>query len=115
MSCLYNAVFVHDISFWVIDRVIHKCNAGCDSCFNIFITSRFRKCPKRNIVLARQLCVFRRGILVEKIASVMSIGPTNLLTCSTDGPTSTLQDIRNAPASYRLGVSRGFLLGLTEF
>ena len=31
----------------------------------------------------------------------------------TNGPTSTLQDIRNAPA--RLGVSRGFLLGLTEF
>ena len=32
------------------------------------------------------------------------------------GPTSTSQDIRNAPASYGLGlrVSRGFLLGLTE-
>ena len=40
--------------------------------------------------------------------------PTNLLTCSTDmGLLRLLQDIRNAPA--RLGVSRGFLLGLTEF
>ena len=41
-------------------------------------TSRFRRCPKRNIVLVGQLCVFCRGILVEKIASVMSIG---LLIC----------------------------------
>ena len=78
MSCLYNAVFVHEISFWVIDRVIHKCNAGCDSTVSHLYTSRFRRCPKRNIVLVGQLCVFCRGILVEKIASVMSIG---LLIC----------------------------------
>ena len=42
--------------------------------FHIFIPVVYRRCPKRNIVLVGQLCVFCRGILVEKIAPVMSIG-----------------------------------------
>ena len=55
--------------------------------FHIFIPVVYRRCPKRNIVLVRQLCIFCRGILVEKIASVLfsnEYRPHNLLTCSTD-------------------------------
>ena len=83
MSCLYNAVFVHEISFWVIDRVIHKCNAGCDSCFTS-LYSRFRRCPKRNIVLVGQLCVVCRGYFGGENCISNEYRPTNLLTCSTD-------------------------------
>ena len=38
MSCLYNAVFVHEISFWVIDRVIHmQVQCWLRFLFHIFI------------------------------------------------------------------------------
>ena len=89
MSCLYNAAFVHEISFWVIDRVrdrvIHKCNAGCDSCFTSLYQSFIGYALyKEEYCTCRAIVRILPGYFGGENCISNEYRPTNLLTCSTD-------------------------------
>ena len=84
MSCLYNAVFVHEISFWVIDRVIHKCNAArLRFLFHIFIPVVLGD-ALRGILYLSGNCAYFAGYFGGENCISNEYRPTNLLTCSTD-------------------------------